>query len=103
MGPVSVLVVLSDRVLFGSQVPIDVDRAHVALPVILGVGLVIDLHQSFVTLGDIGTDLGTREVNAIDVFELRIRVHASVLTFRKDGFDVVQLVVGNIRLKSLHC
>ena len=57
MGTISVLIVLSDGVVFGSQVPVDVDGAQTGLVVRLRVGLVSDIHQTFVTLGDIGASL----------------------------------------------
>lgn len=89
MGTISVLIVLSDGVVFGSQVPVDVDGAQTGLVVRLRVGLVSDIHQTFVTLGDIGASLGTwtLEVNTIDVSEVEFFSIAKVLTLREDGWD----------------
>ena len=64
---VSELVVLSDRVVLCTQMPVDIDGAHGALPVVLGVGLNIDFHFTFVSLGDVGASLRTRSMDAVNV------------------------------------
>ena len=59
VGSITALVVLADTVVLTSKVPVDVDGAHGALVVRLGVGLeVSDLESSDVSLGDVGAGLG---------------------------------------------
>jgi len=64
---ISELVELSDRVVLCTQMPVDIDGAHGALPVVLGVGLNIDFHFTFVSLGDVGASLRTRSMDAVNV------------------------------------
>ncbi len=99
---VPILVILSDRVVLGSQMPVHVDWAHGALPVVLGVGYDINFHTAHVSLGDVGTSLRTWKVDAVNVFELGIHVHAGILSLREDGFDIVLFVVRHVRHGTLH-
>ena len=99
---VSIFVVLSDGVVLSSQMPVHVHWAHGALPVVVGVGDDRNIHTTNVSLGDVGTGLRTWKVNAIDVFELGIHVHAGIFSLVEDGFDVVLVVVRHIRHGTLH-
>ena len=59
VGSIAALVVLAGTVVLGSKVPVDVDGAHGALVVRLGVGGELsDLESSDVSLGDVGAGLG---------------------------------------------
>lgn len=90
----SELVVLSDRVVLGTQVPVDIDGAHGALEVLLGVGLKItNIHTTFVSLGDVGASLRTRSVDAVNVSELEFLAGAGVRSLAEDGLNIRRDVV----------
>ena len=52
------LVVLAGGVVLGAQMPVNVDGAHLVLPVGSGNGDVVDLHATLVALGDVAAGLG---------------------------------------------
>ena len=58
LGTRSELVVLAGGVVLGAEMPVNVDGAHLVLPVRGGDGDVIDLHAALVALGDVAPGLG---------------------------------------------
>lgn len=94
----SELVVLSDRVVLCTQMPVDIDGAHFALPVLLGVGDNTDLHTTNVSLGDVGASLRTRKMDAVNVFELGVHAGAGIISLAKDGGNARRDVVRDVRL-----
>jgi hypothetical protein len=81
----SELVVLSDRVVLCTQMPVDIDGAHGALPVVLFVGDNIDLHFTNVSLGDVGASLRTSNMDAVNVCELEFLAVAFIISLAEDG------------------
>ena len=81
------LVVLAGGVVLGAQMPVDVDGAHLVLPVGSGNGDVVDLHASLVALGDVAAglrlDVGNGANDAIVVLELGLLSGAGILPFRR--------------------
>lgn len=55
----SILVVLSNRKMLSTQVPVDIDRAHSVHPVRGSDRIMFNLHLSTVSLGDVGSSLGS--------------------------------------------
>ena len=70
-------------VVLGAQVPMDVDGAHLVLPVGRGNGDVIDVHATLVALGDVAAglrlDVGDGANDAIVVLELGLLSGAGIL------------------------
>ena len=91
------LVVLSDRVVLCAQMPVDVDGAHGALPVVLGVGYNIDFQATFVSLGDVRASLRTRNMHAVHVGEIEFRAGAGILLLLEDGLNFRRDVVRDVR------
>merc|ERR1719183_2705487 len=78
------LVVLAAGVVLGAEMPVDVDGAHVVLPVGGGNGNVVDLHASLVALGDVAAGLGLDVFDGADhavvVREIGLLAGAGILT-----------------------
>ena len=81
------LVVLAGGVVLGAQMPVNVDGAHLVLPVGSGNGDVVDLHATLVALGDVaaglGLDVGDGANDAVVVLELGLLSGAGILPFRR--------------------
>mmetsp|Transcript_29982 Transcript_29982/g.87529 ORF Transcript_29982/g.87529 Transcript_29982/m.87529 type:complete len:419 (-) Transcript_29982:68-1324(-) len=81
------LVVLASGVVLGAEMPVDVDGAHLVLPVGSGDGNVVDLHASLVALGDVAAglrlDVGDGANHTIVVLELGLLAGAGILTCRR--------------------
>ena len=77
------LVVLAGGVVLGAEMPVDVDGAHLVLPVGGGDGNVVDLHASLVALGDVaaglGLDVDDGADHAVVVRELGLLAGAGIL------------------------
>jgi len=99
----SELVVLSDRVVLCTQMPVDIDGAHGALPVVLDVGDNADIHTTNVSLGDVGASLRTRKMDAVNVFELGVHAGAGILSLAEDGGNARRDVVRDVRHLGLDC
>mmetsp|Transcript_10512 Transcript_10512/g.21408 ORF Transcript_10512/g.21408 Transcript_10512/m.21408 type:complete len:229 (-) Transcript_10512:162-848(-) len=84
----AIFVILADRVVFGSKMPVNIDGAHGALPVILGVGDYVDFHQSLESLGDVSASLRTRHVDAVNVVQLDRLLGTYVGALVEDGGDL---------------
>lgn len=93
----SELVVLSYRVVLCTHMPVDIDGAHGALQVVLGVGLNTDFHTTFVSLGDVGASLRTRKMDAVNIFELGVHAGAGILSLAEDGGNFRRDVVRDVR------
>jgi len=81
------LVVLAAGVVLGAEMPVDVDGAHLVLPVGGGNGNVVDLHASLVALGDVaaglGLDVDDGADHAVVVREIGLLAGAGILTRRR--------------------
>ena len=73
--------------MLGAQMPMDVDGAHLVLPVGSRDGDVIDLHATLVALGDVAAglrlDVGDGTNDAVVVLELGLLSGAGILPFRR--------------------
>ncbi len=98
----SELVELSGRVVLSTQMPVDIDGTHGALPVVLGVRDDRDVHATDVSLGDVGTSLRTRKMDAVNVLELGVHAFALVFSSGEDGSDIRSGVVRDVGHHGLH-
>ena len=98
----SELVVLSNRVVLSTQMPVDIDGTHFALPVLGSVGDNTDIHATDVSLGDVSTSLRTRKMDAVNIFELGVHASARVLSLAEDGGNIRSDVVRDVRHDGLH-
>mmetsp|Transcript_10685 Transcript_10685/g.29448 ORF Transcript_10685/g.29448 Transcript_10685/m.29448 type:complete len:657 (-) Transcript_10685:191-2161(-) len=100
IGTFSILVKFTNIVVLGSQVPVNIDRAHFLLEVWVCLGFEIsNRERSFEPLCNIGTRLRTwaLSVNAINVGPLRIGTlaHVGGVCF-ENSFNVIRDVIGHI-------
>jgi hypothetical protein len=95
---VSVLVILADRQVLSTQVPVDIDSTHAILPVRSSNGHVINKHASVVSLGDVGsglrTDVSHGIHNAVDIRQIRLLAGANIFSVSDHRRKIIWNVLG---------